>query len=84
MIDFSRLSRQAKDAAARGGISEWGERASIREHVGYVEPQTARGPNYCKCRCGCGRKAKYRAMFNGICMGEGCEISMHRFVREAR
>lgn len=67
----------------RGGTVEWGERASIREHIGYVEPQDARGGHYLKCRCGCGRKAKFRAMFNGICMAEGCELSMHRMVRQA-
>ncbi len=67
----------------RGGTREWGARASIAEHVGYVEKQTSRGPNYCKCHCGCGQKAKYRAMFNGICMSEGCEMSMHRFVRQS-
>lgn len=81
MTDLAKLSPQALRAAMRGGTAEWGSRASITEHVGYVEPQTARR-HFRKCYCGCGAKAKYRAMFNGICMGEGCEMSMHRFVRD--
>lgn len=80
-MTLNNLSPAALAAAMRGGTAEWGEYASIREHVGYVEPQTARGGHYLKCRCGCGRKAKHRAMFNGICMAEGCELSMHRFVK---
>lgn len=80
-MSLDKLSPAALSAAMRGGTAEWGHRASIREHVGYVERQDARGPNYIKCRCGCGGKAKYRAMFNGICMSEGCELSMHRFVK---
>ena len=75
------LSRAAISAALRGGTREWGERASIAEHIGYVERQDARGSNYLKCRCGCGTKAKFRAMFNGICMYEGCELSAHRFAK---
>lgn len=80
-VDLNKLSPRALSAAMKGGTKEWGERASIHEHVGYVERQTARGPNYLKCHCGCGQKAKYRAMFNGICMSEGCEMAMHRFAR---
>jgi hypothetical protein len=80
-MDFNSLSPQALAAAMRSGTVEWGTRASIMEHVGYVERQNARGPNYLKCRCGCGQKAKYRAMFNGICMSEGCELAMWRFVK---
>ena len=83
-MSLDKLSPAALSAAMRGGTAEWGQRASIREHVGYIERQDARGPNYLKCRCGCGKKAKYRAMFNGICMGEGCELSVHRFVKESR
>lgn len=81
MTDLSKLSPEALRAAMRGGTAEWGQRASIEEHVGYVEKQTARGPHYCKCHCGCEKKAKYRAMFNGICMYEGCEMSAHRFAK---
>lgn len=81
MTDFSKLSPAAIAAAARGGIVEWGKHGSIAEHVGYVEPQDARGGHYLKCLCGCNGRAKHRAMFNGVCMAEGCELSMHRFVK---
>lgn len=76
--NLDKLSPAALSAAMRGGTAEWGQRASIAEHIGYVEPQDARGGHYLKCRCGCGAKAKYRAMFNGICMYEGCELSARR------
>jgi hypothetical protein len=79
MADLGKLSPAALAAAMKGGTDEWGQRASILEHVGYVEPQTGRGGHYLKCRCGCGQRAKHRAMFNGICMAEGCELSMRRF-----
>lgn len=84
MTDMNKLSPQALAAAFKGGTKEWGERGSIFEHVGYVDPQTARGGHYLKCRCGCEGRAKYRAMFNGVCMSEGCELSMHRFVKTGR
>lgn len=83
MADLNKLSKPALAAAMKGGTDEWGERASIFEHVGYVEPQTARRGHYLKCRCGCEGRAKHRAMFNGICMAEGCELSMRRFVKAA-
>ena len=84
MIDLNKLSKPALAAAMRGGTVEWGKRASVFEHIGYVEPQDARRGHYRKCRCGCGGKAKFRAMFNGICMYEGCELSVHRFVKTRR
>jgi len=84
MIDLNKLSKPALAAAMRGGTVEWGKRASVFEHIGYVEPQDARRGHYRKCRCGCGGKAKFRAMFNGVCMYEGCELSVHRFVKTRR
>lgn len=83
-MSLNDLSPAALAAAMRGGTAEWGQRASINEHVGYVEPQDARGGHYLKCRCGCGDRAKFRAMFNGICMYEACELACHRFVRQSR
>jgi hypothetical protein len=81
MADLNKLSPAALSAALRGGTAEWGQRASIHEHVGYVEPQDGRRGHYRKCRCGCGKRAKFRTMFNGICMYEGCELSAHRFAK---
>ena len=76
------LSPVALKAAIKTGIEAWGQEASIRTHAGYVEPQDARRGHYLKCRCGCNGRAKFRAMFNGICMAEGCEISLHRWIRQ--
>lgn len=81
MTDLNKLSPGALKAAMRGGTKGWGQRASILDNVGYVEPQNARGGHYLKCRCGCAGRAKFRAMFNGICMAEGCELSMRRFAK---
>lgn len=81
MVDLNKLSPDALKAALTGGTTEWGQRGSVMEHVGYVERQTARGPNYLKCPC-CGQKAKFRAMFNGVCMFEGCELSTRRFIKQ--
>ncbi len=75
---LNNLSPQALKAAMQGGTQAWGQWGSIDRHVFYVERQDARRGHYLKCRCGCGGKAKFRLMANGICMGEGCELSMHR------
>ncbi len=83
-MDLRSLSPAALAAAMRGGTAEWGDAASTAKHIGYVERQDARAGHYLKCRCGCGGRAKYRAMFNGICMYEGCELSAHRCARTGR
>jgi hypothetical protein len=83
LVDLSKLPPKALAAAMKTGTEEWGQRASIFDHAMYVEPQTARKGHYLKCRCGCGGKAKFRAMANGICMGEGCELSMHRWAKRS-
>lgn len=81
MSDLNKLSPAALAAAMRGGTETWGQWGLIAHHIGYAEPQTARGHHYHKCRCGCQGKAKWRAMFNGLCMYEGCELSVRRFVK---
>lgn len=73
------LSPAALKAAMRGGTDAWGEHGSVFAHVLYVEPQDARRGRYRKCHCGCGGKAKFRGMANGVCLAEGCELSMHRW-----
>jgi hypothetical protein len=78
MADLSKLTPAALQAAMRGGTDGWGQRGSMVDHVLYVEPQDARRGHYRKCRCGCGRRAKFRLMANGVCMMEGCELSMRR------
>ena len=77
-VELAKLSPAALSAAMRGGTLEWGQRGSIFDHVLYAEPQTPNRGHYRKCHCGCGGKATYRIMANGICMGSGCELSMRR------
>lgn len=82
MSNLNSLSPAALAAAMRGGTAEWGQRGSVFDHIVYVEPQNARGRYFLKCRCGCGAKARYRAMANGICMAEGCELSLRRWAMQ--
>lgn len=77
-MNFNKLSPTAMKAAMEGGTEAWGQHGSIFQHRLYVEPQDARGGHYLKCRCGCGGRAKFRLMANGVCMGEGCELSLRR------
>ena len=80
-MKFNELSPAALKAAMEGGTEAWGQYGSIVQHCLYVEPQDARGGHYRKCRCGCGSNAKFRLMANGVCMGEGCELSLRREMR---
>lgn len=82
-VNLQKLSQPALSAAMRGGTEGWGEYGSINEHVLYAEPQNARHGHYLKCRCGCGKKAKWRLMANGLCMMEGCEFSVRRSAKPA-
>lgn len=81
MPDLTKLSPAALSSAMRSGTDGWGQWGSIEHHGLYVEPQDGRGSHYLKCRCGCGGRARYRAMANGICMAEGCELSMRRLAK---
>ncbi len=77
-MSLNDLSLAALKAAMEGGTEAWGQHGSIFQHRLYVEPQEARGSHYRKCQCGCGLKAKFRLMANGVCMSEGCELSLRR------
>jgi hypothetical protein len=77
------LSPAALSAAMRGGTDLWGQWGSAGDHVMYVEPVHA-DQRRRKCRCGCRRWHTHRAMAHGVCLGTGCELSMHRFARGAR
>jgi hypothetical protein len=78
-MSLNDLSPEALKAAIRGGTDSWGRLGSADRHIRYAEPQTARGSHYLKCHCGCGAKAKWRGMANGVCLTEGCEWSMRRW-----
>lgn len=78
---LNNLSPHALKAAILGGVEDWGKWGSMDRHLLYAEPQDARRGHYRKCRCGCGGKARFRLMANGVCMGEGCELSIRREAR---
>jgi hypothetical protein len=82
VADLNKLSPAALSAAMRGGTDAWGQHGSAMQHVMYVESQTPNRGQYRKCRCGCGGKAKFRAMANGVCLASGCELDCRRFVRK--
>ncbi len=79
MRSLNELTPAALRAAMTGGPVEWGQRGSVLEHILYAEPQTARRGHYLKCRCGCGGRARFRGMANGVCLAEGCELSIRRW-----
>jgi len=81
-VDLNKLSQPALKAALRGGTDEWGSRASIHEHVAYVEPLKSRSMRMRKCHCGCGKRMTHGLFANGIVMGGGCELSIYRRVKE--
>lgn len=37
-----------------------------------------------RCSCGCGNKASHAGVANGVCLTSGCELSMRRWVKDAR
>lgn len=73
------LSQSALKAAVIGGVEEWGQRASVFDHYLYVEPIDSRSRR--RCHCGCNKRATHRGMANGICLSQGCELSMMRWAK---
>jgi len=77
---LTKLSPQALGAAMRGGTGGWGEYASAKDHVRYMEPITGRKGRR-NCHCGCKRRSTHRGMAKGITLTSGCELSMRRWVK---
>ncbi len=78
MTDLNKLSPPALSAAMRGGTEKWGRWGSVEHHTLYVEKSPAPSRRLRMCRCGCGKRARYNVMANGMAMGHGCEIEAHR------
>ena len=76
------LSPQALKAAMRGGMDAWGQWGSAHSHVLYAEPINPRFRR--RCSCGCKQRATHLGMANGICLVQGCELSIKRWVRTKR
>jgi hypothetical protein len=64
------------------GGAEFGTWGSAMEHRRYVELIPGRYRNRRKCHCGCGGKTSHAGMANGLCLTQGCELSMRRWVRD--
>lgn len=80
MVDLSKLSKQARVAAMRGGTDGWGQLGSSADDVRYAEPVV--DPRSRRlCTCGCKRRSTHKGMANGVCLTSGCELSMARWVK---
>lgn len=58
----------------------WGTWGSATQHQRYMEPLKSRK----KCHCGCGGYVTAIGMANGVGLYWGCELSVRRWVRDAR
>lgn len=59
-------------------MSGWGHALL---HTRYSQPVPSRLRR--RCHCGCKTRATHSGMANGICLYEGCELSVARWVRDA-
>jgi hypothetical protein len=57
----------------------WGQHGSI-EMNRYIQPVGPRSRR--RCNCGCKQRSTHLGMANGVCLAEGCELSMRRWVRD--
>lgn len=71
------LKQQARAAAA--GQAEWGTWGST-EHLRYVQPAPSTSRR--RCSCGCQQRATHVGCANGVALSMGCELSMHRWVKQ--
>lgn len=76
------LSPAALKAAMTTGVSGWGRWGSAERHALYVEPAIP-AMRRRKCHCGCGGRISHMTAANGVGLFWGCELSAHRFAKEA-
>ena len=79
MKTLNDLSPAALSAAMRGGADQWGQWGSQDAHVRYAEPVDSRSRR--RCSCGCKRRATHSGMANGVCLRQGCELSIQRWAK---
>ncbi len=53
----------------------WGTFGSI-DHERYVAPKPKRPGRRRRCHCGCGGPVTHLGMANGVCLTEGCHLSV--------
>lgn len=60
-------------------MSSWGSHGSIdmQRYIQAKDPKSRR-----RCHCGCKQRSTHLGMANGVCLAEGCELSMRRWVRD--
>ena len=78
-MKLTELNSLELSAAMRGGTHEWGQYGSAFEHIRYVKPASPKSRR--RCHCGCKQRATHLGMANGVCLLMGCELSMHRWVK---
>lgn len=78
------LSPSALKAAMKSGTASWGTWGSSTEHWLYVDaiPAEVIKHHWRMCNCGCRRKSRYAMKANGVALASGCELSMHKLVRQ--
>jgi len=81
MVDLNKLSPPALRAAMKGGTVAWGRMGSSSDHVRYSQALPKRRGRRKNCHCGCGQRVTHACMANGVCLGQGCELSAARWVR---
>lgn len=81
MTDLNSMSKAARSAAMRGGMSGWGEIGGA-SHIRYMEVMPKRPGRRRKCNCGCDMPRTHCGMANGVCLTSGCEFYVRRWVKE--
>jgi len=78
VTDLSKLSPPTLKAAMMSGTDGWGQWGSASEHQRYAEPISTRR----RCHCGCKGRITHNGMTNGVTLMDGCELRVHRWVRD--
>lgn len=84
MPDLNKMPPAELAAAMRGGTEGWGEVGSAQRNIRYAVQKPARRGRRRKCHCGCDGPATHAGMANGLCLMSGCELTVHRWVRDGR
>ena len=81
-MDISKLSKNARIAAMRGGAASWGEYGSSAGHVRYAEPVAPTSRR--RCQCGCTHRATHMGMANGVALCTACELAIRRWIKTGK
>lgn len=59
-------------------MADWG---SVHHHARYMVA-AEKTPRRRMCGCGCRKRVTHRGMCNGVCLTEGCELQVRRWVKD--